>query len=95
MELIKDTIQSVISSLFKKKQAVPEDDFGVLLKKVLTKKELEHIRVNNFKNGVLWVKVDSSAQLYALNLRKEDFLQRLSKEKGDLKSIRFYLGEVK
>jgi hypothetical protein len=95
MELIKDTIQSVIASLFKKKQAAPEGDFHLLLKKVLTKKELEHIRVNNFKNGVLWVKVDSSAQLYALNLRKEDFLQRLSKEKRDLKSIRFYLGEVK
>ncbi|MDD5129777.1 MAG: DciA family protein [Candidatus Omnitrophica bacterium] len=64
------------------------------LKKALTKKELGHIRVKYFKNGVLGVSVDSSTWLYVLSLKKEELLAELKKENPGLKNINFRIGNI-
>ncbi|MFA5410714.1 MAG: DciA family protein [Candidatus Omnitrophota bacterium] len=94
MELIKDTVRNVIQSWQTRKPATPESDPGELLKKILTKKELGHIKVNYFKKGALYINVDSSTWLYHLNLRKEKILAKLRGNLSGLKEIRFFIGEI-
>jgi len=95
MEKIKDTIQTVIHSLEGKYKYPDSDDPTQLLKKVLTKKELQHIKFNYFKKGVLGVSVDSSAWLYKLSLEKESLLSQMQKGSAFIKDIRFRIGEIK
>ena len=64
------------------------------LKKVLTKKELGHIRVKYFSQGILGLNVDSSVWLYILSLKKEELLQELKKDNPELKNINFRIGEI-
>lgn len=95
MEAIKNTVVSVIGKLEAKKRGVyahnPED----LLKKLLTKKEAEHIKFNYFKKGILNLSVDSSSWLYSFSLRKEEFIAGLNKKSSEIKDIRFRIGEIK
>jgi hypothetical protein len=94
MELIKDTIKNVIQSWRGKKQGSPKHDPEAVLKKILTKKELGHIKFNYYKRGIFSINVDSSAWLYHLNLRKEDLLAGLRRKFSDIKDIRFFIGEI-
>jgi len=93
MEAIKETIRNVLQSLSEKKQK-PTLNPEELLKKVLTKKELGHIKFNYFRKGILSMNVDSSTWLYSLSLRKENLLVGLKEKLVDLKDIRFYIGET-
>lgn len=95
MERIKDTIQSVIQDLAEKKKDPGRDDPHLWLQKTLTKRELEHIKLNYFKRGILGINVDSSSRLYDLNLQKEKLLSRLTSLSEAVKDIRFRLGEIK
>ncbi|MDD5166404.1 MAG: DciA family protein [Candidatus Omnitrophica bacterium] len=95
MEAIKDTIQNVIESLASKQLDVAKNDPQTGLKKLLTKKELEHIKCNYFKKGTLSVNVDSSAWLYSLMLKKEELLVALKKRFNTLKDISFRVGDIK
>jgi hypothetical protein len=95
MEEIKDTLKKVLAALEAKKTKSQESDPYLLLKKILTKKEIGHIKVNNFRQGVLYIKVDSSSRLYFFSLRKEDLLEKLRRDLKELKNIRFVLGEIK
>lgn len=95
MEPIKETVINVIGRLETKKIEAGDKDPNELLKKALTKKELEHIKVNYFKRGVLNLNVDSSAWLYNFNLQKQNLITRLNKQLGGIKDIRFYIGETK
>ena len=67
MEAIKDTVASVLKKLSAKKSETQDGDPEEWLKKVLTKKELEHIKFKYFKKGLLGVSVDSSSWLYKLS----------------------------
>lgn len=97
MEAIKDTVINVIKELSLKKtggadKGDPEDK----LKKSLTKKELQHIKIHYFRKGILGIKVDSSSWLYSLNLKKEKLLVKLNTSPpAGVKDIRFVIGEVK
>jgi hypothetical protein len=96
MEAIKDTVQSIMQGLASKRTRKDTDgDPEALLKKLLTKKELEHIKFNYFKKGMLSVNVDSSAWLYSLTLKKEELLGALKKNSPNIKDIRFRIGETK
>jgi hypothetical protein len=96
MELIKDTITSVIHDLVAKKSGAAADaDPEGWVKKALTKKELRHIKVNYFKKGVLCLSVDSSAWLYNFNLQKSSLLARISKQSKTVENLKFYLGDIK
>ncbi|MDD5431606.1 MAG: DciA family protein [Candidatus Omnitrophica bacterium] len=94
MEAIRETISSVLKSIKEKKSIYSQDDYWVLLKKILTKKELEHIKVNYFRKGVLNINVDSSTWLYKLSLEKEALIAKLNKESSVVKDVRFRIGEI-
>jgi len=68
----------------------PED----VLKKHLTKKELNHIKVKYFRKGILGIAVDSSVWMYHLSLQRESLAEKLHKECADIKDIRLFVGEV-
>ena len=94
MEAIRDTVNIVIQALKAGRAASSEVKIEGLLKKVLTKKELKHIKLNYFKKGVLGIQVDSSSWLYQLSLGKEKLLNGLRKDLRELKDIRFSIGEI-
>ena len=94
MEAIKDTIVSVIKGL-EKKIASADDNPEEWLKKVLTKKELGHIKFNYFKKGLLNINVDSSGWLYSLNLQKEKLLEKFKQCSSKVKDVRFRIGEIR
>ena len=95
MEAIRETVKNVIQGLVVKKGktdvAYPEQ----VLKKILTKKEMGHIKFNYFKKGVLSINVDSSAWLYKLTLQKQDLLSRLKKKTELVKDIHFRIGDIR
>jgi predicted nucleic acid-binding Zn ribbon protein len=92
METIKDILKDVIEGLKTKKAAKDEPEF--LLKEVLPKKELGHVKFRYLRKGILGVTVDSSGWLYQLNLQKQGLLAKLGKKSKAIKDIRFYIGET-
>ena len=94
MQAIKDTINQVMQDL-KVKKLSPAEDPQAWLKKVLTKKELGHIKFKYFRSSVLYVNVDSSAWLYSLSLKKDKLLNRLIDDNKAVKDIRFRVGETR
>ncbi len=78
-----------------KKGLLQPRDVERSLKKILTKKEIGHIKFNYFKKGILNIIVDSSSWLYQLSLEKDGLLAKLRKNLKNIKDIRFRLGEVK
>jgi len=95
MEAIQETVAHVMQRIKTKKSGAGDKGPDDSLKKILTKKELQHIKVNYFKKGILCLSVDSSAWLYNFNLKKESLITKLNKELGGIKDIRFYIGETK
>jgi len=94
MEAIKDTINVVMQGLAQKKK-IAGDDTRELLKKVLTKNELAHIKCNYFRKGILGILVDSSSVYYKLNLRKSGLIERLSKELAGIQDISLRMGDLR
>jgi hypothetical protein len=94
MELFKNTVAEVMRGLGAQKTAFPDAGPEQWLKKVLTKKELGHIKVKYFSKGILGLSVDSSAWLYVLSLKKEELVENLRKEKPGLKDINLRIGEI-
>lgn len=92
MDAIKDIVTDLMQGLKSKKPL--KDDPEVILKKVLSKKELGHVRFRYFRKGILGIAVDSSTRLYQLNLQKAQLLAKLGKKSPDIKDIRLYLGET-
>jgi hypothetical protein len=94
METIKDIIASFMRDLEGKARHCG-DDPETLLRTILTKKELRHIKVNYFRNGALHLNVDSSAWFYSLSLQKEELLSKLKKYSAAIKDIKLRLGKIK
>ncbi len=94
MEKIKETIEVVIRDLLVKKSGSNNDSPEAWLRKVLTKKELGHIKLHYFRKGILGLNVDSSAWLYSLNLKKASLLCKLKEYSQDIREIRFNIGDV-
>jgi len=93
MEEIKNIIEEVIKNLETQKSSSSLNPQN-LIKHVLTKKELKHVRVNNFRMGILSIYVDSSSWLYHLGLKKLKILSQLKKKNQKIKDIHFYLGKI-
>lgn len=92
MDAIKDIVTDLMRGLKNKKPL--KDDPASILKKVLSRKDLGHIRFRYFRRGTLGIAVDSSTRLYQLNLKKSQLLTRLGKKSPGIKDIRLYLGET-
>jgi hypothetical protein len=94
MEPLKNTLDALMRGLSDKKEGVSGFGPEQWLKKALTKKELQHIKVKYFSKGVLGLSVDSSAWLYILSLKKEELLKTLQKEAPVVKNINLRIGEI-
>ena len=95
MEPIKDVIEDVIRNLTSKKLGANEANPEEWLKKTLTKKELGHIKFHYFRKDVLGVRVDSSAWLYSLSLKKERLLMKIRECNPEIKEIHLSVGDVR
>ncbi len=94
MEPLKNTLDALMLGLSHKKTGCPGAGPEQWLKKALTKKELQHIKVKYFSKGVLSLNVDSSVWLYILSLKKEELLKILQKEAPAVKNINLRIGEM-
>ncbi len=94
MDTIKNAVAHLMRSLQEKSAVASRDNPEELLKEVFSKKELEHVRVNYLKQGVLHLKVDSSSWLYYFNLHKKEAIAAAGKKSTQIKDIRFRLGEI-
>lgn len=93
MEKIKDTVSNIMQSLAVKKAPLKKNPEAIL-KKVLTKRELSHIRFNYFRNGNLSLKVDSSPWLYHFSLKKDALLAQMNQKSKLVKEIKFSIAEM-
>ena len=94
MEPLKNTLDALMRSLANQQEGVQGAGPEQWLKKVLTKKELQHIKVKYFHKGTLGLNVDSSTWLYVLSLKKEELLRGLKKENPQLKNLSLRIGEL-
>lgn len=94
MEPIKSAINELMRSLTANNEQAAGRDPEALLKKLLTKRELKHIKFKYFRKRIFGIIVDSSAWIYQLNLKKESLLSGLRNDIKEIKDIRFHLGEV-
>lgn len=93
MERLNKTLVEVMQGLEAKKHLAGPDDLQQGLKKTLTKKEMQHIKVKYFHKGILGLDVDSSAWLYILSLKKAELLEALKLFYPELKNITLRIGE--
>ena len=94
MEPIKDTLCSVLHALEAKAAERSTEDPMRALKKILTKKELGHIRVSYSKTHALYLNTDSSALLYQLNIQKEKILAEIRTLNPRVRELRIVLGKA-
>ena len=94
MEAIKNVITQLMHGLQAKRNGDLRQDPEKLLKGILYKRELRHIKFHYLKKGVLSIKVDSSSWLYYMHIHKEELLSKLAKELPEIKDIRFHIGEI-
>lgn len=95
MEKIKDVIEDVIRNLTAKNLGDKDTDPKAWLKKALTNKELGHIKFHYFRKGVLGIRVDSSAWMYSLSLKKEGLLSKMREYSPGIKEIHLSIGDVR
>ena len=90
MQKVKDIVLNIMQEIEKAK----EDGCDIfqleeICKKTLTKKEQKHIKSYYFKNGVLYLGIDSAPWKYNFNLKKEVLLRNLKEYLPALKEICF------
>ena len=94
MEAIKETIEALFKDLKVRKDRVSMISPDFLAKKVFSRKESGHARAGVLKNGVFYIKVDSSTWLYYFNLHKKELLEKLSGLNSQIKDLKFSMGEI-
>lgn len=94
MEAIKETLGILFKDLKVRKEKAAALTPEFLAKKFFSRKESEHAQAGFLKNGVLYIKVDSSTWLYYFNLHKKELLDKLSGQNSQIKDLKFSLGEV-
>jgi predicted nucleic acid-binding Zn ribbon protein len=93
MEAIKQALDVLLKDLQLRKEKAAELSPEFLAKNVFSRKEAPHARVGIFKNGVLYLKTDSSTWLYYFNLHKKELLEKFSGGNSQIKDLKFGLGE--
>ncbi len=93
-EQIGSTIAQLMDAWKHQRGGERDADPEELIKKILTKKEIGHIKIKSFRNGTVGIAVDSSAWLYTLGMRKAAIAAALRRGNPSVKDIRFFLGEI-
>lgn len=95
MEPIKETLSGLLKDIRVRKDKTAEWTPEALAKKAFSGKESQHLQAGNLKNGILYIKVDSSTWLYYFNLHKKELLEKLSGAQSPVKDLKFSLGQIK
>lgn len=95
-EPIARTLEAVFKELTAAKKGAQEDAGSALLS-LLDEEEKKHIKPQGLRGGILTLHVDSSARMYALNLKKARLLKQLQEktEPRAVKDIRLRIGAIK
>jgi predicted nucleic acid-binding Zn ribbon protein len=93
VEAIKQPLEALLKELEARKEKAGQMAPEFLAKKIFSRKEAVHARAGSFKNGVLYLKVDSSTWLYYFNLHKKELLEKFSGANSQIKDLKFSLGE--
>ena len=94
MDEIKDIVHRVVEKLSgqnRSRTAHIQDAWN----KILELRDGRGTRVSGWKNGTLYVCVDSPARLYQLRLIKDKILKQVQKEVPEINSIHFEVGKIK
>ena len=94
MDEIKDVLASVIRDLTKHKKDVDFQKALDVLKGAIGATAFAHTQIVYLTKEKIRVNVDSSAWLYALNLKKEHIQAELEKSLG-IGDLRLALGDIK
>ncbi len=93
MDDIKDIVKKVFVDISTKTIA-EQKKLGDVFEKVLKDNCISGAKISGFKDGQLFVNVDSSARLYQITLIKTKILNELKSELTDLQKISFKIGKV-
>jgi predicted nucleic acid-binding Zn ribbon protein len=93
VEAIRQPLEVLLKELQLRKEKAADLSPEFLAKKVFSRKEALHARTGAFKNGVLYLKADSSTWLYYFNLHKKELLEKFSQANSQIKDLKFSLGE--
>ena len=94
IETIKDALDGLLKEIKVRSDSVARFDPEAMVKQVFSRKEAQHIQPGNLKNGVLYIKTDSSTWLYYFNLHKKELLEKFSGAGSPVKDLKFNLGVV-
>lgn len=93
MDQIKDIVKKVFGDISTKTIA-EQKKLGDVFEKVLKDNHISGVKISGFKDGQLFVNVDSSARLYQITLIKNKILNDLKSELPDIEKILFKIGKV-
>lgn len=93
MESIRDIIPQVIENLALKKPKTKRNIHEVW--RIAAGTQADFCEVRDFRNGILWVNVDSSARIFEMSTRKGEIIKNLKNEVPELRDIIFKIGKVK
>jgi hypothetical protein len=89
---IKDIVRRVIGEMAEQKVDISHK-LQECWPKMLESAEAAHAQVAGYREGIVYVHVDSPAWLYQLNTKKKKILQKLKLVSSEIKDVRFKLGE--
>lgn len=94
MDNIDEIVNKVIGNLFLK---IPrkQEEIQKIWEKSFNSKGLEHTKIVEFKEGTLFVNVDSSAWLFQCNLKKKKIVEAIKKDIPEINKIYFKIGKIK
>ena len=93
MDEIKDIVKKVFGDISLKTVA-EQKKLSESFEKVLKDNNISGARISGFKEGRLFVNVDSSGRLYQFSLIKSKILNELKNELPELQNISFKIGKV-
>ncbi len=93
MDEIKNVLHGVLKDMMKQKKDVDFQKALDVWKRAVGAKAFAHTKIVYLTKDKIRVNVNSSSQLYDLNLRKERILRDIKKDL-DVADIKFKLGEV-
>jgi hypothetical protein len=93
-----DNIKSIIGNVIKdlsNRQSKESDKLERVLKSILTKEEIEHIKILGEKDGKVNINIDSPAWNYQFRTKKRYILERIKDEMPRVKELQFRVGKIK
>ena len=93
MDNIRDIVRGVIKNIAQEKPTNHEK-LERTWKEILNQQERAHTQIVQFRQGQVWIAVDSPAWVYALNMKKGKLLEQLRQQLPEIQGLHFKIGKV-